>query len=127
VIVVREWWHKEKGRPAYRHLEARRKLGGELIAEYTAASPGNAAMVFEAFLAGIFDLSTPLSALPWDLGRAMGRGWLKAENGRCLRLHVMGATECPHYGEDGRVDLTNPAVHAGFRGLHRRDPDPEVV
>jgi hypothetical protein len=62
VIVVREWWHKEKGRPAYRHLEARRKLGGELIAEYTAASPGNPAMVFEAFLAGIFDLSTPLSA-----------------------------------------------------------------
>ena len=62
-----------------------------MVAEYTARRQGNAAIVFELYSNGIFDLSTPLADLPPLLGRELGRAWLKAESGRDARLHVVGA------------------------------------
>ena len=52
--------------PSYGVVAARKGGGG--IAEYRAARAGNAAMVFELYLAGIFDLSTRLADLPGGVG-----------------------------------------------------------
>jgi hypothetical protein len=99
-VTVREWWHRAKGHAPYRYVEARSHT---LLGEYTTAVRGNAAMVFESFLAGVYDLSTPLGELPAGLGRAMGRAWLKASDGACGRLHVVGG-HCSHF-EGGKHAL----------------------
>ena len=112
-LTIREWWNRRRGAGAYRVIQAARARG-EVVSEYTARSRGNAAMIFELYLDGIFDLATPLSELPPNgLSQRMGRAWLKAEDGRCGRLHVVGATDCPHVGEDGLITLQNPSVYAG--------------
>jgi hypothetical protein len=115
-ITIREWWNRRKGSNAYRVVQAIRSSGG-VLAEYTARSKGNAAMVFESYEAGIFDLSTPLADIGPDLGRAMGRAWLKAEDGQDARLHVVGARDCTHATEDGLIPLLEPNVHAGSEEL----------
>jgi hypothetical protein len=118
-VTIREWWHRAKGQAPYRFVEAR--SGSGLLGEYTTAVRGNAAIVFEAFLAGVYDLSTPLADLPPGLSRAMGRGWLKAADGRCNSTthgHIAGAKGCPHVPGDLLKLATAPAVYAGLRGAN---------
>jgi hypothetical protein len=105
LLAVREWWNKRRGSNAYRMVQATGSSG--IVAEYTARRQGNAAIVFELYTNGIFDLSTPLAELPPLLGRELGRAWLKAESNHCGRLHIVGGQECSH----------NPSVHAGASEL----------
>src|SRR5205807_187983 len=95
----------------YRFVEAR---GSSLLGEYTTVSRGNAAIVFEAFQAGIYDLSTPLADLPPGLARAMGRGWLKATDAACARQHVAGAEEstCRHF--EGAEHALQTRINSGL-------------
>ena len=108
IVVVREWWHRPRGGRPYRYVDARRP-DGQLLAEYTANVRGNAAVVFEAFAAGVFDLGMPLAEMPAGLGRAMGRAWLKAEAGRDGRQHIVGARAA---GDESETD-PDTAVYAG--------------
>jgi hypothetical protein len=112
LLAIREWWNRRKGSNAYRMIQATGSSG--VVAEYTARRQGNAAIVFELYSNGIFDLSTLLADLPPLLGRELGRAWLKTESGRDARLHVVGAQDSAH-ARDGGIALLEPTVYAGSR------------
>jgi len=124
IVTIREWWNRRRRTNAYRLVQATSSTG--VIAEYFANRPGNAAIVFELYSAGIFDLSTTPHNVPPLLGRELGRAWLKAEDGRCGREHFVGSTkDCAHV-ENGVIQLPKPSIHAGADELKPASPTAPV-
>jgi hypothetical protein len=89
-------------------VEARYADSGAILAEHTTSDPASAAMASAAYVAGVYDLSTPLADLPPGLSRAMGRAYLDATKSTCGLFHVTGAKHCHHPAEDLLKPLARP-------------------